>query len=250
MTYSVFIPPSPVRLQNKLETIDTESLKKEPQHYAVLIGGNTEDRHRNNLSLAYQILIEQGYKRTNIFVFDSEGGNPAIFPITDTTTYKTMEIFYAWIAEQVTPQDTLLIYMTGHGNKLVRSNESAHALNKSEKLSKSQFITFIKKIQPKIGIVFGDFCYWGAIDPYQPGLEQYIFITATNDDRVSYGTTFARSFWNSFRKYNKKVPSLLEIYYNALFDDPLFGRKDANDPSLSFFKTRPERTTILGEEIN
>ena len=246
MTYTYFLPPSPARLEKKLDNIVPNN---EPHHYAVLIGGNTEDRHRNNISLAYQVLLEQGYDRNDIFIFDSEGGDPAIFPITDSTTEKTIQIMFKWLADHVTYDDTLMIYMTGHGRKMIPSGESAYVLNLAENLQKTRFMELIKGIRPHFGVIFGDFCYWGAVDMSQPGMEPYVFITATDDDHISYGTTFGRSFWNSFREYGKKSLSVYEAYLEALVNDPLFARKDANHPSLSFCKTRPENYNILGEKI-
>jgi len=249
MTYSVFIPSSPIRLEERLKTEPIlDKNIQEPRHFAVLIGGNTEDRHRNNLSLAYQVLIEQGYKRKDVFIFDSEGGSPAIFPITDATNAKTIKIMFEWLANNVTERDSLMIYMTGHGRKMIPSNESAYVLNKAENLLKKDFAKMISNIHPNVGIVFGDFCYWGAFTESK-GIEKYIFITATDDDHVSYGTTFGRAFWNSFRLYNKEM-SVYEAYLEALVNDPLFARKDANHPSLSFFGTRPELFNILGEKIH
>ena len=246
MTYSVYIPPSPIRLENRLKLLGANEDKAQ-HHYAVLIAGNSEDRHRNNLSLAYQVLIEQGYNRRDIFIFDSEGGNPAVFPITDSTNEKSILIMFGWLKTHVTENDSLLIYMTGHGNKVGNIRKSAFALNKVENLTKEMFIEILSTINPRIGIVFTDFCYWGTIED-EERLSEYIFISATDDDHVSYGTTFGRAFWNSFRTYDKTI-TLLESYMNAYVTDPMTFKKNANRPNITWSKNRPEFFNILGENM-
>lgn len=242
MTYSVFIPNAPYRLDQRLKETETSSVGK---HYAVLIAGSSEDRHKNNLSMSYQVLLEQGYERENIFIFDSSGGDPPIFPITDQTTSRTLQIMFTWLEHHITSNDTLLIYMTGHGQKIGPIKRSAYSLNKGEHLLKDDFIQMLKPINPKAAIVFGDFCYWGAIQGHSE-LNEYIFITAVDDDHVSYGTTFARAFWKAFRRSERRI-TILEAYLDAVINDPFSNRKNANNPSLSFISIKPESINLLGE---
>src|SRR5688572_13056904 len=86
-------------------------------HFAVLIGANTELRHRGNLSMAYQVLIEQGYRAENVYILDSEG-EAVFFPTTDRTTRETMQSLFEHLRDIVEPQDTLFIYVTGHGRRV------------------------------------------------------------------------------------------------------------------------------------
>lgn len=246
MTYTLFIPNPPYRLDKRLREI--KLLPKQPHHYAVLIAGNSEDRHRNNLSMSYQVLLEQGYNREDVFIFDSEGGDTPLFPITDQTTERTIQMLFLWLSDHVTENDSLFIYMTGHGTKTTSIRQSAYVLNNGQILEKQTFIEMLETINPKVGIVFADFCYWGSITGHKR-LNEYIFITATDDDHVSYGTTFARAFWKSFRKVEKQM-SILDSYIDAYANDPFTSkRKDANHPSLSFDKNRPENYTLLGENV-
>src|SRR5262249_17398688 len=60
---------APPKEQSALEErllSDGERPNGQVDHFAVLIGANTELRHRGNLSMAYQVLVEQGYDARNI----------------------------------------------------------------------------------------------------------------------------------------------------------------------------------------
>src|SRR5688572_21509321 len=70
-TSSEFVPPEPEALQARI-VHEGSTPNGQVDHFAVLIGADTELRHRGNLSLAYQVLLEQGYDRQKIYILDSE----------------------------------------------------------------------------------------------------------------------------------------------------------------------------------
>lgn len=241
MTNFTFIPSLPYRLIEKLQKTNLEQ-KNSNKHYAILIAGNAEDRHKNNLSLAYQVLLEQGYNKQDIYIFDSTGADTPLYPLIDQTNIKSIQLMFNWLAENVNETDTILFYMTGHGTKV--GIESAYMLNKAEILYKKDFETFLSKINPNIGIIFSDFCYWGLIDNIK--LSEYIFISVTDDNHVSAGTTFAREFWKSFRDH--KNQPLISAYNTAYKKDPFTSKKNINNPNLKFIKNDPKYYNLLGEK--
>ena len=212
------------------------------KHYAILIAGNAEDRHKNNLALAYQVLLEQGYNKQDIYIFDSSGVDTPVYPLTDQASLNSIYIMFNWLTLNVNKNDTVLLYMTGHGTKI--GTKSAYMLNKVEILFKKDFEELILKINPKLGIVFSDFCYWG---PTNNNLElsEFVFINVADDNHVSAGTMFAREFWKSFRK--KENQSLMDAFNIAYEKDIFSSKKRINKPRIVFFENNPEHYNLLGE---
>lgn len=228
---SHFIPAQPNEILIRLKQ------PKSGNHIALLVGANSEERHRNNISLAYQILIEQGYDRKDIFILDSEGGNPAIYPITDSLTKRTLHIMSEWLSENLSKSDTFFLYVTGHGEK------NFLPLNKGEKISKQTFMSYFVTLNVKSGIIFFDQCYWGA-----PNIEStYVFISATSDFKTSFGTGFPRLFWQSFRRLQGNV-SVLEAFEFAKENDSGYLHGHQN-PELSYTRVSPKEINLLGETI-
>jgi len=211
-----------------------------PKHYAVLIGGNTEDRHRNNISLAYQVLLESGYNSKNIFILDSEGGDPSIFPISAQSNIESIDLLFNYLSNSIKSSDSLVIYMTGHGNK-----DSHYLLNNGQNIEKGQFIRYLNNIHPDIGIIITDFCYWGTIK--EPNLQNFIFISATIDSRTSLGTSFGKIIWKIIR--NNPNYSINDIYAETYEHDMNSQRNDGNIPNISFISKNPKNYNIKGEFI-
>lgn len=240
---SSFTPSQPISLQNRLKTIKNIHKK---QHYALLLGGGTEERHRNNISMFYQILLEQGYKRNNIFILESEGGNPPIFPLTDNMNIQSLDIMMKWLSINITNEDTLLIYITGHG--LRKDNMSYLILNKAENISKDAFRQYLDIINPQIGILITDQCYWGLYDK-DIQLDEWIIITSTTDHQVTSGSSFIRNLLTSYRLLDIEPFSINDAYLYTLKNDPMILNKK-NNPNMSYIKNDPKNYNVLGEKIH
>ncbi len=231
LTHTEYFPPSPQRLEQTLN-----KYHKKGNDFAVLIGGRSEIRHKNNISIAYQTLLSRGYRPQNIFILDSDGGNPPQFPITDTTTKQTIGKLFWWMSKNINTSNTLLIYMTGHGIKR-KFNTSVFTLNTIEDLRKFEFIQILREIHPKYGIVITDFCYWGVIK--DESLKNWVFMSVTDDDHTSYGTVFSRKFWR-YQLKNKSA-SIIESFVFAGNNDPGV-KKGANRPDI--YSINPELLDI------
>lgn len=164
-------------------------------HFAVLIGANTELRHQGNLSMAYQVLVEQGYRRENIYILDPQPES-TYFPATDYTTREAVTMLFAHMRRIVESQDTLLVYVTGHGRRIESEHVSTLVLSKSEELRDVEFAALLEGLHPNVGIAFFDQCYGGAFIGENPS---FIYITVAADNRTSYGVGFPRAFWAAFR---------------------------------------------------
>lgn len=252
-TSSEFTPPAPEAITERLDHAPKGGNGK-VDHYAVLIGANTELRHRGNLSMAYQVLLEQGYEAENVFVFDSEGTTP-FFPLTDVTTRESIEMMFEHLANVVETQDTLLVYITGHGNRITAEQSengetseigvSTLMLNPAEEVTQAEFVALIQPIQPEVGILFFDQCYWGT--PKSKRMCNYVTISTAEEDETSAGVSFPRAFWRSFREAPPgTVVSVLDAFRYAMVKDPAT-RMGFHKPRIAHGCVNPSVLTILGK---
>lgn len=252
-TSNEFQPPDPELLSVRLATEGTEPNAR-VDHYAVLLGGDTDLRHRGNLSLAYQVLIEQGYSRDHIYILDSEGDTP-FFPITDVTTRASVFMLFKHLGHVIEPEDTLFIYVTGHGRRITADEVAAGkngvigvstlVLNPGEELAQDEFSNLLEQIAPKAAIALFDQTFWGPFS--SPKLCNYVVITTSQPEDPSHGNAFPRAFWGAFReRKNMRIPSIFDAFKFAMVADreTTLGR---NKPRISHGCVNPSDLTLLGQ---
>lgn len=252
-TSSEFRPPEP---DGVIARIHKEGSKPNGKvdHFALLIGADTELRHHGNLSMAYQVLLEQGYARENIYIFDSEGNTP-FFPVTDVTTLAALEMMFDHFTDIVEPHDTLFIYVTGHGRRVTADQESGQEsktigvstliLNPGEEMAQDDFAVLLERVTPGVGIAFFDQCYWGQFS--RPKLGDWVTITTADPEETSHGVSFPRAFWMAFREGQKDgVPlSILDAFKKAMVQDKAT-RMGLNRPRISHGYIDPAKLLLLG----
>lgn len=252
-TSNQFHAPEPELLAARLATDGTEPNGR-VDHFAVLLGGDTDLRHRGNLSLAYQVLIEQGYARDHIYILDSEGETP-FFPVTDTTTRQAVYLLFQHLAHVVEPEDTLFVYVTGHGRRVTADEVAAGrnsvigistlVLNPGEELAQDELSRLLESVSPKAGIAFFDQCFWGQFQSAK--LCNYVLITTSQAEETSHGQSFPRAFWAAFRerKNSAHTPTIFDAFKFAMVADrdTTLGR---NKPRISHGCVNPSDLTLLG----
>lgn len=248
-------PPSGLDTLEERIAEEGEAPNGAVDHFAVLIGANTELRHRGNLSMAYQVLIEQGYTRDHIYILDSDGESD-FFPQASRTSRASMYRLFGHLKRIVEPHDTLFIYVTGHGRRVVAESEdngrrstlgvSTILLNRTEEMSDWEFGTLLDGLNPDAGIAFFDQCY-GAKFSMIAGSCKFVFITTASEDETSYGVSFPRAFWGAFRDpaLAKRPLSIVEAYKYATETDK-GTRMGFNRPQLSHGCLNPANLTLLG----
>jgi hypothetical protein len=208
----------------------------QPDRYALLIGAHGELRHQGNLSLAYQVLLEQGYRRENIFILDSNPPSP-YYPLAAPTTRENVRLAFETLAKAVEPHDTFLIYATGHGRRVeaveiaggkVRTLAvSTAVLNEAEDMAREELLELLATIAPASGFAFFDLCYWGPfeVESWKTGT----FVSVARADRTSYGNTFPRAFWTELRA--QREPSI-PLAFEAAVRQDTGTRKGFNSPEI------------------
>lgn len=200
---SSFTPADPIHLREKLPKRSDGIANT----FAIIIGGNTELRHRGNISLAYQALVENGQERANTFILDPEGDVPW-YPWTAETSLESIRLLFSRLAAVADSDDAVIIYITGHGqakNIDFVNKEGSHEkmrtyglkLNQGEYMSRLEFTELVNSLHVKKGLLVVDTCYWGPL----PDINcRWVQMTATNTGDESSDTTFGRVFWNRIRQ--------------------------------------------------
>jgi hypothetical protein len=252
-TRSEFQAPEPELLSARL-AMEGHTPNGKVDHFAVLIGADTELRHRGNISLAYQVLLEQGYARDHIYILDSEGETP-FFPLTDVTTRTSIAMLFKHLSAIVEKHDTLFIYVTGHGRRITADEEadgekrvlgvSTLVLNPGEELAQDEFSAMLEEVSPAAGIAFFDQCYWGPFA--SPKLCNFVVITTSQPDESSHGHSFPRAFWSAFRerKNATRTPTIFDAFKFAMVADRAT-TLGLNKPRISHGCVNPSDVTLLG----
>ena len=194
-----------------------------PDRFAVIIGLNAEDRHRGNISLAYQVLVESGFKSDSIFILDIASTTP-IFPKTDTTSLASVRLLMKFLSEFVDEQDEVVVYVTGHGR--IIEKEPHLVLNPSEFMASSEFLASLDAIRPGRGLVIFDQCYWS--EEFHPKSCRWATMTVARPGMESTGSMLPRQFWYAIRQ---GVHDVSEAFNLARFRDDNT-RSGENDPKF------------------
>jgi hypothetical protein len=186
-------------------------LSNERQRFALIIGLNAEERHRGNISLAYQVLLESGYKRNNIFILDISTSGP-FFPKTETTSFASFQKIVSILVNVVGQEDDIIIYVTGHGD--VINGIPYMNLNPSERIEPREFLASLSMINAGQALLFVDQCYW--IEQLPPPRCNWTVISVSTQSSTSHGVGFPRLFWSSFRN---DITTAQDAFTYALLND-------------------------------
>lgn len=218
-----FFIPQPVVDAGPLLTRLPARPNGQPDRFGVIIGLNAEERHRNNISLAYQVLVESGVKSQDIFILDSSSATP-IFPKSDMTSFSTVRLLMSTLASIVEDQDEIIVYVTGHGGFI--EGEPYLVLNPGEFMASREFLASLDAIRPGRGLVVFDQCYWSI--EYHPSSCFWTTITVAREGKVTVGDSFPRQFWYAIRAGQHQVEDALNT---ARENDPKT-KIGENDPKI------------------
>ena len=236
-------PPQPQRLEQRISQ-EVAQPNGQPDKYGVIISGNTDYRHKENLSLAYQVLLENGFQRENIYILDSDGEKTAFYPVDDLASKEAIKILFGHLSKKVDSKDLLFVYTTDHGERITKTDsvngketptELSTLVIPGEDLSETEMATYLSSIHPKTGVLVFDQCYSGGF-AQRTGTGNYIGISASEADKVSKANTFPQALFNSWR--DKKADenkdgriSIQEAFDYALANDS-YAQSKAQTPQI------------------
>jgi hypothetical protein len=200
------------------------------QKYAVLINGDGWDRYVENLSLAYRVLSQSGYRKENIHIFDYRGRQNNTYPVQGPAILEEIKNQFTKLGRIIEPCDHLFVYTTDHGDRGYVHSESGERIEVSTlrllvgRVNEIEFEELVKDIRPKLGIFLFDQCHSGGFAERLSGKDR-ITISACSANQSSRDRSFPEAFFGAFLRNssdadnNGKV-SINNAYRYALRHDP------------------------------
>lgn len=161
------IPNSPSKLKKRIES--ESALQNDlPDKYGLLVMGDWEKRHIANFSIAYQVLLENGFSPENIYILTKVGGKGTFYhPVDDIATRESLEMILAHLANKIDENDTFFFYLNDHGSRetviegTYPQEVSTFYLN-DEPITEIELEEHLSKIHLGKGIAIFGFCYSGG----------------------------------------------------------------------------------------
>ncbi|MCL5733858.1 MAG: caspase family protein [Patescibacteria group bacterium] len=175
--------------------INSKAIKSESNKIAVIICSNDgTGMHLDNILRADSVLSDKGFKEIRIFY---------------KTAKSEMVNFFKSIEQELTPEDVLFVYMTGHGGLMMArerlSNYSeieSYAMisfvdiTNKETVNEIEFSDWLKNIKSKKICVF-DQCYGGGFARRAAEESGALAISAGRENEITYGNFFPTTFFDS-----------------------------------------------------
>lgn len=219
-----------------------EAAKITGQKYAVLISGQTEEKHVKNMEAVCKVLLKSGFLRKNILVFDAKGSQSRPYSVNAPADAKSIRLCFRYLANQIGPNDLLFVYVTNHGcldERLLTPDAGGRISTQyAEKqkiaeiglfgryLDELDFAACVDKVKPGVGIFIFTQCYGGGFAERLAGKNR-ITISANEKDAVCDSRAFSKLFFGAFNRKaadndaNGKI-SIREAFEYTLENNNLF----------------------------
>jgi hypothetical protein len=233
---SIFLAPLCIlSALDKKESTSFEARKySQPQQYALLLGGgfnsqNNLESFYKNIAYVYEALRDLGYKKENIITLFFRGATAARPIIDGEATRKRFLKELDNLAALLGPEDSLLIFRSGHGiielvfdENLGKSNGTEAVMQLSDgNLSSTDLQAKLDKIDCKHIVLILSQCFSGLFADIARNIDNIVVVTETDALGYAIHQTQMKTGW----KYEEWP------FVKCLFDG--FLDKNAATPSQS-----------------
>lgn len=171
---------------------------RRPEKYAILLNGDTERRHKDNIAEAYRTLRALGFEGRHIFVLSPRDRRAALLSETLRLAPVASNVGRALdrVGAEIRRGDLLLVYGTGHGD-ITDDGEGYLALRRGE-LWPDELRDELERL-PADTVVVMDQCFSGAFADAFQGTQHRAIVISTVDARHETDCEyFTPAFWGSF----------------------------------------------------
>ena len=202
-------PPQPQRLEQRISQ-EVAQPNGQPDKYAVIINGTDEWRFVADVSLVYQVLLENGFKKSDIYILDQDGKEGFLYPVDDIAHKRSIETIFNHLQKKIDDQDMLVVHISDHGVRTRIKPENSTSGEYQEvtevvlpygNVSEIDFDRYLSKINPKFGLITTDICYGGGL-VNKLGKGNYVGVAQTTDKDLGYldlRDSFGGFFYQAFR---------------------------------------------------
>ncbi len=197
-------------LEDRLASEQSQKNSK-PEKFAVLTASTIDERDMFDLALSYQILLEQGYEKENIYILDGDGSYTPLYPVDDYVSKENLRKIFEQLSQRMDANDKLLILLDGHGTKETHASEelkdfeilelSAFYLPNENDLTEIELKEMLDPIKAETKIVIADICYGGGF-ALRFCNDNYVGISNGGVLEISHGNsynTFTRHLMEAYR---------------------------------------------------
>ncbi len=168
------------------------------QKYAVLINGDSERRHKDNVADAYETLQALGFAPDHIYVLsprDRQFRFPSLTPRLSPVPTAFGHVMDQ-LGARISAGDLLLIYGTGHGD-ITDAGDGYLALRRGE-IWPDELRARVEKCKGD-SVIIMDQCFSGAFADGFEGTKSRVIVITTVDARHETDCFyFATTFWDAF----------------------------------------------------
>lgn len=166
--------------------------------YAILLNGDTERRHKDNIAEAYRTLRALGFEGRRIFVLSARDRRAGL--LAETLRLPAVRSNVGRVLDEVGIEirkgDLLVVYGTGHGD-ITDDGEGYLALRRGE-LWPDELREELERL-PGDSVVVMDQCFSGAFADVFRGTQRRAIVISSVDARHETDCEyFAPAFWDAF----------------------------------------------------
>jgi hypothetical protein len=190
------------------ERIEQTEARKDnlPDKYAVIINGDNATRHIRNVSLACNVLKQNGFVDENIFVLSYQKNTGEEQIPTYAPTFGNLQMLFCLLSEVIDDKDLLFIYGTGHGvrkgdvseiciRRICRGCKRPHL---HTCVSEIELEYLMKEIHPQYGILVFDQCEGGGFGTKLQSRGNFVVVCRAAQRESGTCKHFAKAFFDAF----------------------------------------------------
>lgn len=179
-----------------------------PTKYAVLINGDGENRFTADITVSYEILLENGFRAENIYILNYSALETYYHPVDDILTKSNLRQLFQHLEDKITSRDLLFVYVTDHGERRKSFNINSFKFEDlsvidltNGEMDQKEFAYLFKDLKPYIGILVFCQCYSGGFAE-ELGKNRNVAVAASLADKAGWadvGDSFCGFFMLAFR---------------------------------------------------
>ncbi len=181
-----------------------------PIKYAVLINGDGDNRFTADITVSYEILLENGFRAENIYILNYSALETYYHPVDDVLTKSNLKLLFSYLKNKTTNRDLLFVYVTDHGERVkkislypLRFVDLSTIDLVDEQIDQVEFANLFDGMNINLGIFVFNQCFSGGFAE-ELGRNNFIAVASTKASKGGYddvGDSFCGFFMLAFRDW-------------------------------------------------